>query len=294
MRIWANGVDRVAFYPPGWFRYTSGAPAAHFTDSAASWSGTSFATPTLAGLLAKGWLAADGTRALSDVPTTSSRAASRHRQRWEAARSSCDADDGAAPDSRPEDGRPGGDLYTRGRARSRSAPREGHREGTPRRGRPSSTSSAAWCGAWPAASASTPPQPPTSRRRRGSAWSSAPGTSVTRRRSRAGSPRPRRREALRLIRRSQREVADDVTPSTSVDPTADVDQRMDDDVRRRRLVGAFGQLNDACQQLLRLLSADPALPYSVIAETIGRPIGSIGPTRARCLERLRSLCDEDH
>ena len=103
-----------------------------------------------------------------------------------------------------------------------------------------------------------------------------------------------RREALRLIRRSQREVADDVTPSTSVDPTADVDQRMDDDVRRRRVVGAFGQLNDACQQLLRLLSADPALPYSVIAETIGRPIGSIGPTRARCLERLRSLCDEDH
>ena len=62
VRIWANGVDRVAFYPPGWFRYTSGAPAAHFTDSAASWSGTSFATPTLAGLLAKGWLAADGTR----------------------------------------------------------------------------------------------------------------------------------------------------------------------------------------------------------------------------------------
>jgi hypothetical protein len=67
VKFWANGVDRVAFYPPGWFRYGTGAPAAHFTDSAASWSGTSFATPTLVGLLAKGWLAAGGTRSLSDV-----------------------------------------------------------------------------------------------------------------------------------------------------------------------------------------------------------------------------------
>jgi RNA polymerase sigma factor (sigma-70 family) len=103
-----------------------------------------------------------------------------------------------------------------------------------------------------------------------------------------------RREALRLIRRSQREVVDDVSPTTAVDPTADVDDRMDEDRRRQAVVGAFGQLNDACQQLLRLLSVDPPLPYAVIADMVGRPIGSIGPTRARCLERLRSLCDEDH
>ena len=43
------------------------------------------------------------------------------------------------------------------------------------------------------------------------------------------------------------------------------------------------------QQLMRLLCAVPPLDYQTIAEMLGRPIGSIGPTRARCLERLKKL-----
>jgi len=40
---------------------------------------------------------------------------------------------------------------------------------------------------------------------------------------------------------------------------------------------------------MRLLCAVPPLDYQTIAEMLGRPIGSIGPTRARCLERLKRL-----
>jgi RNA polymerase sigma factor (sigma-70 family) len=42
------------------------------------------------------------------------------------------------------------------------------------------------------------------------------------------------------------------------------------------------------RDLLILLVADPPLSYQQISEQIGRPIGSIGPTRARTLERLRN------
>ena len=55
---------------------------------------------------------------------------------------------------------------------------------------------------------------------------------------------------------------------------------------------AFGHLPDDSQDLLRLLVATPPLPYTEIAERIGRPIGSIGPTRRRCIEALKSHMDE--
>jgi DNA-directed RNA polymerase specialized sigma24 family protein len=41
------------------------------------------------------------------------------------------------------------------------------------------------------------------------------------------------------------------------------------------------------QRLLELLMADPPASYTEISDQLGLPIGSIGPTRGRCLERLR-------
>jgi DNA-directed RNA polymerase specialized sigma24 family protein len=38
--------------------------------------------------------------------------------------------------------------------------------------------------------------------------------------------------------------------------------------------------------------ADPPPSYQDVAETLTMPVGSIGPTRARCLERLRTLLDD--
>ncbi len=50
---------------------------------------------------------------------------------------------------------------------------------------------------------------------------------------------------------------------------------------------AFGTLPARCQLLLRLLMATPAPSYAEVAAALDRPVGSIGPTRARCLRLLR-------
>jgi RNA polymerase sigma factor (sigma-70 family) len=54
------------------------------------------------------------------------------------------------------------------------------------------------------------------------------------------------------------------------------------------------RLGQACRDLIMALYFDPASPsYAVVAERLGRPIGAIGPMRARCLQRLRALLGED-
>ena len=46
-------------------------------------------------------------------------------------------------------------------------------------------------------------------------------------------------------------------------------------------------LPPGCQQLIALLTADPPVSYAEISARLGIPIGSIGPSRSRCLARLR-------
>jgi RNA polymerase sigma factor (sigma-70 family) len=58
--------------------------------------------------------------------------------------------------------------------------------------------------------------------------------------------------------------------------------------RHAALREAFAQLPPSCQELITLLIADPPLPYAEISARLGIPIGSIGPTRSRCLAKLRS------
>jgi RNA polymerase sigma factor (sigma-70 family) len=55
---------------------------------------------------------------------------------------------------------------------------------------------------------------------------------------------------------------------------------------------AADRLSPRCQRLLGLLMGDDDLPYKEIAEQLNMPIGSIGPTRGRCLEHLRHILDE--
>jgi DNA-directed RNA polymerase specialized sigma24 family protein len=50
---------------------------------------------------------------------------------------------------------------------------------------------------------------------------------------------------------------------------------------------AAQRLPGRCRQLLRILMASPPPSYAEVAAALDVPIGSIGPTRARCLERLR-------
>jgi DNA-directed RNA polymerase specialized sigma24 family protein len=57
--------------------------------------------------------------------------------------------------------------------------------------------------------------------------------------------------------------------------------------RNAALRAAFAELPQPCQELLSLLMSDPPPAYAEISARLGMAIGSIGPTRARCLDRLR-------
>ncbi len=56
---------------------------------------------------------------------------------------------------------------------------------------------------------------------------------------------------------------------------------------RKHLAQALDQLPERCRRLLELLYLEPdPLSYEAVSERLGMPVGSIGPTRARCLLRL--------
>jgi RNA polymerase sigma factor (sigma-70 family) len=96
-----------------------------------------------------------------------------------------------------------------------------------------------------------------------------------------------RRECLRVISERSRVEYRDELPEPDPRDCPDLDAGLLAAERDRTLWTAIGRLSERDQALLRLLSADPAPSYEVISELLEMPIGSIGPTRARCLERLR-------
>jgi RNA polymerase sigma factor (sigma-70 family) len=112
-----------------------------------------------------------------------------------------------------------------------------------------------------------------------------------------------RRESLRVARSSTRTVpadeatlvalgqSDDYSPEQAV---LDAEGALLASERAARLWRAFGQLTKNCKELLRVLMAAPPPSYAEVSAALGIPVGSIGPTRARCLQRLRErLADQD-
>ncbi len=63
--------------------------------------------------------------------------------------------------------------------------------------------------------------------------------------------------------------------------------------RDHTLWAALKRVSAQCQQLLRILAAEPPPSYQEISAVLGMPVGSIGPTRARCLEKLRNCIAVD-
>ncbi|HUG09065.1 MAG TPA: sigma-70 family RNA polymerase sigma factor [Acidimicrobiia bacterium] len=96
-----------------------------------------------------------------------------------------------------------------------------------------------------------------------------------------------RREALRVVKLADRSVPTDFEYDLE-DQGPPLEAMLIEDEEIREVVAAFHTLNDECRQLLRLLTVEPALSYEEISEVIDRPVGSLGPTRARCIERLKS------
>jgi RNA polymerase sigma factor (sigma-70 family) len=101
-----------------------------------------------------------------------------------------------------------------------------------------------------------------------------------------------RREALMLLRRSRSTVVTDTFDDAADMLLPDPDSRLLQNEELNALRLAFGGLSMACQQLLRVAFADPPPTYAEISAALDMPIGSIGPSRARCLVQLRGLMPE--
>ncbi|GIF22130.1 hypothetical protein Ate02nite_48600 [Paractinoplanes tereljensis] len=98
-----------------------------------------------------------------------------------------------------------------------------------------------------------------------------------------------RREGFRLMAARRRTVPHDpadtklLSDATHENP----DEQLIRSERRDALLAGFAELPLKQRLLLQLLAHDPPLTYADISARTGIPIGSIGPTRARALERLR-------
>lgn len=103
-----------------------------------------------------------------------------------------------------------------------------------------------------------------------------------------------RREAWRVSRVGNRavplgeEVIEARIPHQKA-AEADVVQSDEQD----RLWGYVSQLSPRCQRLMRIVAFEDRPDYAGIAAELGMPIGSIGPTRGRCLDKLKALLNKD-
>jgi RNA polymerase sigma factor (sigma-70 family) len=100
-----------------------------------------------------------------------------------------------------------------------------------------------------------------------------------------------RRESLRVIRRTGREQPIDDADMFEAPDAAALDRHLLDEERDGVLWRAFAGLSDRCKTLLRLLMADQELSYEEVGAALGMPLGAIGPTRMRCLDRLRTSAE---
>jgi RNA polymerase sigma factor (sigma-70 family) len=95
-----------------------------------------------------------------------------------------------------------------------------------------------------------------------------------------------RRECMRTLRSRAREVPEE-QPEPPARDVIPIDRRLVLADRNTELWSAFARLPARDRRLLRLLVTEPQPSYENIATALEMPIGSIGPTRARALERLR-------
>jgi RNA polymerase sigma factor (sigma-70 family) len=96
-----------------------------------------------------------------------------------------------------------------------------------------------------------------------------------------------RRQAWRVRRRNDQDLAARESPDPSEDPFAAWE-------RAAALHDGLRRLGAPCRELLSALYFDPVTPsYVEVADALGRAVGGIGPARARCLQRLRALLEEE-
>lgn len=103
-----------------------------------------------------------------------------------------------------------------------------------------------------------------------------------------------RREAWRVVKRIDRSEPRELEPDEAVSPVHELPEeqvlRSDSD---SRLWQHIAQLPQRCQALLRVIAFADRPDYAAVARSLGMPVGSIGPTRGRCLAKLRQQLSTD-
>ena len=98
-----------------------------------------------------------------------------------------------------------------------------------------------------------------------------------------------RRQSLKVLQRRVREQPSD-------DPALGEDMRVAEPCeeliaaeRRAALLDALARLPVSSRRLMTLMIASPGMSYEQVGDALGMPIGSIGPTRLRCMSRLSHM-----
>jgi len=99
-----------------------------------------------------------------------------------------------------------------------------------------------------------------------------------------------RRECLAILRRAARTRPSSLDGWENISDTgAALGEALLREERDAAVWRAFRTLTPRCQQLLRILMADPPPRYAEVAAALEIPVGTIGPTRQRCLNALRKV-----
>jgi RNA polymerase sigma factor (sigma-70 family) len=100
-----------------------------------------------------------------------------------------------------------------------------------------------------------------------------------------------RHECLRSVaaRKKVMLVHDDITLKDGVAHEPEIDEKLLAEERAQVVREALSRLPWRWRRLVELLMADPPASYAEISDQLGLPVGSIGPTRGRCMARLRVL-----
>jgi RNA polymerase sigma factor (sigma-70 family) len=101
-----------------------------------------------------------------------------------------------------------------------------------------------------------------------------------------------RRESWRVAKRAGR-TADPIDDEAVVDPAPGPEAEVVLSERQRVLWTQFRTLTPRCQALLRVIAFADKPDYAAVSEALGMPVGSIGPTRGRCLAKLREALLSD-
>ena len=103
-----------------------------------------------------------------------------------------------------------------------------------------------------------------------------------------------RREAWRVSQKSTRDIpVDDEDFEFRLPAQRSAELAAVEHDEQDRLWQAVGTLNERCQRLLRIVAFEHRPDYTQVAAALDMPVGSIGPTRSRCLAKLRVALESE-